>query len=135
MGRVRYKKEDELLNHPIIIRVNEAVYNRLEKLQTDSNCQSIGEVARKILSREKILVFHKDISMNGTMEELTSIRKELKAIGVNINQLTKSFNGAATEAQRNFYVVKTAVLYKEVDAKVERLLVMVSQLTQKWLQR
>ncbi len=135
MGRVRYKKEDELLNHPIIIRVNEAVYNRLEKLQTDSNCQSIGEVARKILSREKILVFHKDISMNGTMEELTSIRKELKAIGVNINQLTKSFNSAATEAQRNFYVVKTAGLYKEVDVKVERLLIMVSQLTQKWLQR
>ncbi len=135
MGRSKYKKPEELLNYPIIIRVNEAVFKRLEKLKGSSNCQSIGEVARKILSQEKILCFYKDISMNGTMEELCAIRKELKSIGININQLTKSFNGSNQEAQKAFYVLKVGDLYKKTDVKVELLLTMVSALTEKWLQR
>jgi hypothetical protein len=56
MSRKKFKNQDELLTHPIIIRVNEHTYKRLEKIQTHSNCKSIGEVARNILSKEKILM-------------------------------------------------------------------------------
>jgi hypothetical protein len=100
MGRTKYKAREELLNHPIILRVNEAVFKRLEKLVAESSCQSVGEVARKILC------FYKDITMNAPMEELIRIRKDLKAIGININQLTKGYNSAKEEAYRTFYILK-----------------------------
>ena len=129
------RKAEERFTHPIILRVKESVFRNLEKLQRESNCQSVGEVARKILSREKILCFYKDITMNAPMEELVSIRKELKAIGVNINQQTKYFHTSDSDAQRAFYVLKTAEQYKRIDAKVDRLLVLISQLTEKWLQK
>jgi hypothetical protein len=135
MPRKKIENRDEILEHNLIVRVNSKLLKKLEDLQKNSNCQSIGEVARKILSKEKILCFYKDISMNEPMEELTSIRKELKSIGININQVTKNFNSTSSEAQRGFYVLKTADLYKKVDAKVDRLLTLVSQLTQKWLQK
>jgi len=99
----------------------------------ESDCHSVGEVARKILSRERIVVFHRDISMNGPMEELALIRKELKSIGININQQTRFFHASATAAERSFYVMKTAALYGRVDEKVDRLLVIVSALAEKWL--
>lgn len=135
MTRKRAEKREELLTHPIILRVTETVFKKLEKLQQESNCQSVGEVARKILSREKILCFYKDVSLNAPMEELASIRKELKAIGININQQTHRFHISDSEAQRAFYVLKTADLYKKVGEKVDTALVLISKLAEQWLQR
>lgn len=135
MGRRKYKKEEELLSFPIRTRLTEAHYKRLEKLVTESSCQSVGEVARKILSREKILCFYKDITMNAPMEELTRIRKELKSIGININQLTKGHNSGKEEAHKAFYILKVMEQYRPVDAKIDRLLILVSALAEKWLQR
>ena len=132
MTKTTQAKEDRL-THPVRTRVTKTVFERLNKIQENSSCQTIGEVARKILSKEKILCFHKDITMNAPMEELTSIRKELKSIGVNINQQTKYFHTSDNDAQRAFYVLKTAEQYKLVDAKVERLLSLVSLLTERWL--
>lgn len=85
MTRKKSKNQVELLTHPIIVRVNENTYKRLENILLHSNCQSIGEVARNILSKEKILMLTRDVTMNAPMEELVSIRKELRSIGININ--------------------------------------------------
>jgi len=43
---------------------------------------------KKDPSLEKIICFSKDVFLNEAVEELASIRKELQAIGVNINQQT-----------------------------------------------
>lgn len=82
MPRKKSKNSYILLTRPIILRVNENTYKRLENILANSNCRSIGEVARNILSREKILMLTKDVTMNAPLEELSSIRKELKAIGI-----------------------------------------------------
>ncbi len=129
-------KENNKLDYPLRTRVNKNTYERMEKILKESNCQTIGEVARKLITREKINCFFKDITMNAPMEELASIRKELKSIGVNINQITRSFNQEKSkEAQRQYYVLQVAELYKKVDIKVERLLYLVAELTEKWLQK
>jgi len=73
--------------------------------------------------------------MDATMEELALIRKELRAIGVNINQITRSFNQDKAETQRAFYVLKAADQYKKVDEKVEQLLTIISRLAERWLQK
>ena len=133
MPRKKSKNPEQLLTHPIIIRVNENIYKRLEKILLHSNCQSIGEVARNILSKEKILVLNRDITMNAPMEELASIRKELRSIGININQQTRHFHTSENEAQRSFYFLRTSDLYKNVGQKVDRLLELVSKMSMKWL--
>jgi len=61
------------------------------------------------------------------------IRKELKAIGININQQTKFFHMSKSEAQRAFFTLKTAELYKKVGGKVEELLGIINRLAEKWL--
>ena len=133
MPRKKSKNPEQLLTHPIIIRVNENTYKRLEKILLHSNCQSIGEVARNILSKEKILMLTRDVTMNAPMEELASIRKELRSIGININQQTRHFHTSENEAQRSFYFLRTSDLYKNVGQKVDRLLELVSKMSMKWL--
>ena len=122
MPRRKATDQDSILSHPIIIRVTATAFNKLEDIRKDSDHKTIGEVARKILSNRKIKLFYHDISMNGPMEELALIRKELKAIGININQITRSFNADKAGTHRAFYVLKVADQYQIVDEKVNRLL-------------
>lgn len=77
--------DKQRLSHLICVRVNSAVYEKLTALQKQTDCRSICELARKIPPKERIVFLKKDISMSGPMEELALIRKELKAIGININ--------------------------------------------------
>lgn len=135
MARRKSPYPDQLLTRHIQTKVTDEVYQRLEQLQIKSDCQTMGEFARRILSKDKITLFHKDASLDGPMEELTSIRKELKAIGVNINQITHSFHIAQNDNQRNYQAMRAAEEYKKVGAKVDQLLNIVSQLSKKWLQK
>lgn len=95
----------------------------------------MGELARKILSKEKITCYYKDTTMDAPMEELTHIRKELNAIGVNINQITHKFHIADNPSQKIDQVLRVEREYKRVGDKVDRLLAMVFELSKKWLQR
>jgi len=135
MPRKKLPNPEEILSHPIILRVTAAAFERLQKIQKDSNCGSVGEVARKILSNEKIVMLYKDISMNGPMEEMALIRKELRAIGININQIARGFNSDKQNKYNDYFIKKAAGQYQKVDEKVERLLAIIAQLAEKWLQR
>lgn len=134
MPRRKNDNPEDVLTHPIVFRVTKSEFERLERLAAESNCRTIGEVARKILSNEKILLFHRDISMNGPMEELALIRKELKAIGVNINQQTRYFHNSRSDAQRSFHAMKTGEAHKKLEPKIEELLLTVNRLAERWLQ-
>ena len=135
MSPKKTKEPEELLSHNLIIRVNEATFKRLEKLHKESHYASIAEVARRILNGQKLKLFYKDISMNAPMEEMALIRKELKAIGININQLTRSFNQSKNGTHRAFYILKVSEEYQVVGEKVDRLLATISKLAEQWLQR
>ncbi|RWU10738.1 hypothetical protein [Pedobacter chitinilyticus] len=82
-------KDSNKLIHPIRTRVNKETYQKLESLLENSTCQSIGELARKLITREKINCTYKDITMNAPMESLSARREELWRIGLNINQVTR----------------------------------------------
>ncbi len=135
MPRKKLPNSEDLLSHNLIIRVSETLFKKLEKLQKESHSPSIAEVSRKILNGQRIRIYQQDATMNPVMEELAGIRKELKSIGININQVVRKFNGAAAENQRSYYAMQTAELYKNVGEKVDRLLDMVSKLAEKWLQK
>jgi len=134
MGRKKAKNRDELLVHLLRVRVSDATMKRMEKLLAESSCRSIGEVGRKLLSRERINCFYRDASLAGPMEELALIRKELKSIGININQQTRYFNAVKSTAEKEFHAGRTVELYQKVDAKMERLFVIISKLAGRWLQ-
>lgn len=135
MGRKTIQDTTSLLRHPIRTRVDDKVYKRLEDLLSSSNCQSIGQLVRKILSHQRITVYRKDISFEAPVQELIQIRNELRAIGVNINQITHHFHSAETNNQKMFYALKVAESYREVGDKVNVLVEMVARLGEKWLQR
>lgn len=135
MARKKATDQAALYKHPIRTRVDGKTHIRLEKLLAESDCRTIGEIARKILSNEKITILHRDISMSQPMEELVGIRREIRAIGININQQTHRFHTSQSTTERLFHAQKTATVYKGIEPKIDRLLILVSRLAEKWLQK
>jgi len=135
MGRRKSNRPTELLTCHVQAKVTEEVYKRLDQVKSISDCQTIGELARRILSKEKITTYHRDVSLDAPLEELVKIRKEINAIGVNINQITHQFHLTDDPKQRVFQALKIADEYKKVGARIDRLMTMISYLGRKWLQR
>lgn len=127
MSQRKYNTE-EPLNHLIGVRVSEAFYNKLEGLRKNSNCQTLGEFARMILQNEEIIWYHKDASSDTVTVELTAIRKELKAIGTNVNQVTRYFNGSTIPNQKIFDALKILDEYKKVTSQVDKLLTLLDNI-------
>ncbi|MES2458864.1 MAG: plasmid mobilization relaxosome protein MobC [Bacteroidota bacterium] len=135
MPRKKSTDPNKILTRVLRIRLTDAAFKRLEKISKSSDCHTIGEAARKILSKEKITLFYKDITLNATMEELAMIRKELRAIGININQITKAFHSDKRENSQLFQVSRVIRLYEMVEAKTDTILILINQLAEKWLPR
>ncbi|RAJ31725.1 mobilization protein [Pedobacter cryoconitis] len=134
MSRKKATDQDSILSHPIIVRLTENQFKKLEKIRKESDIKTIGEVVRKILNNRPIKLLHKDITMNQPMEEMALIRKEIKSIGVNINQQTHRFHISQSNTEKSFHAIKTSETYKSMEPKIDRLLSIISKLAQKWLQ-
>ena len=135
MGRRKASHPDDNLTEVVMLRLTENTYQKLDGIRKNSDCQTVPEVVRRIIEKEQIIYYHKDAAMDGPMEILTGIRQELKAIGVNINQVTRYFNRSKTEGQHAHHLQITLQYYKQVDAKVSLLLTLISQLAKTWLQK
>jgi ABC-type transport system substrate-binding protein len=135
MGRRKASKPEENLTEVIMLRLTEGTYQKLETIRQNSDCQTVPEVIRRIIGEEKITWYQKDTSMDAPMEILITIQQELKAIGININQVTRQLNGSISEGQRWYHIKRATIYYKQVDNKVSLLLTLISQLAKSWLQK
>ena len=135
MGRRKARNPETLFTKHVQAKVTQEVYDRLDGISKSSDCHSIGEVARRILSKEKIVAFTVDRSFDPVVEELCRIRREINSIGVNINQITHAFHADDAPGRRVAEALKIVKHYNEVGDKVAELLGLISQVTKKWSQR
>ena len=128
------RKPDEQLEKVITVRVSNRFFDGLEEKRKKTNCQTVSEMVRAILYKERIMFYYTDASLNATAIELAGIRKELNQIASNVNEITQSFHSADSESQRMFQALRVAEEYKRVENKVEKLQIMVSEIGKTWLQ-
>ena len=93
-------KENEVLQHEIKTRVNDKRFKELSDLLRKSRFQSMSEMIRDILDNKPVRILVHDDSLEQYMEMLSGIQKELRSIGININQITRHFNSAPGDPMR-----------------------------------
>lgn len=122
----------EKLTCPIHTRVSKPEFDRLEKLRSNSNCSTMAEFLRAIIQQEKINWYHRNAELDGLALEFAQIRKELNAIGRNMNQITKAFHHANNPGQKIMQALKGEGEYKKVEGKVNVLLKMMNDTVARW---
>lgn len=118
----------------VTIRMSDSFFNRMNGWLENSNCKSLSELGRAILYREEIVWYHKDATLESTAIELAGIKKELNAIGRNINQITHHFHSTDHPNQKLILALKVSEEYKKVSHKVDKLLALTAEISMKWLQ-
>lgn len=132
----RKKVEESLrLQHVIQTRVNRSKFNQLSELAKKATNGSTSDLLRDILYKREIKVQTVDKTLAEYMPELVRLRKELNAIGTNINQITRYFHQSPEETKKLFYATRVANLYENAGSKVAEVLHLIEELGKRWLQK
>lgn len=133
MGRKKMNG-DETLKHLVWTRVNQAHYTRLEGMLSRSHYRSMSEMLRDIVCEGKVTLYTRDESLSQVMGELTRIRRELNAIGTNINQATRRIHLLAPGEELRDRLADIASDYWRIGEQVNVLFPIISSMAKKWLQ-
>jgi hypothetical protein len=132
MTKKRLINRDELLKHKVGVRFDEKTFNKLKAQVQQSNASTVGELVRKIVTGEKVTFFVKDISMEEPTAELSRIRKEINAIGRNINQLTEAHHTSSITDEKIRFLFEVDKLYRQAAEKVSEVWKLVSEMSLRW---
>ena len=135
MTRRKLRNRDELLKYKVGVRFDEKTYNKLKSWVEQTNASTVAELVRKIITKEKVTFYVRDISMEEPTAELIRIRKEINAIGVNINQLTREHQTEGVLDERLVRAVRIYELYQKVTDKVNEVWKEVNEMSRKWSAR
>lgn len=121
------------LEHKVFSRLASERYDELNAMLKSSRHRTMSSLIRDILMNRKILIETYDPSLDKVMEELCGIRKELQAIGININQVTRRFHNEKLPGEQMNSALEIAKLYQQTDLKVSELFSVIAKLSEKWL--
>jgi len=71
--------------------------------------------------------------LDKTMEQLSGIRKELQAIGVNINQATRKLHQTDFNTEQLIQAQEILKGFQHTEAKINVLFELIDNLSEKWL--
>lgn len=131
----RKVEEQEKLTEKIGLRVSVEFYKKMEQWQAQSNCRSVSELARRILYKEEIIWYHKDSRLDETARELALIRKELNAIGNNINQSVRIMNTTSLSDLITSEAKKISDNNDQLLLHLSRVAEMTEAVSKQWLQK
>lgn len=126
-------KDNDALKYDIKLRVNQQHYDRLCQLLSRSHYRNMSELLRDIVCKRQVVSYTHDESLDVVMQELTKIRKELNAIGVNLNQITKQINSTTEKSKILLLGLNTNEHIEQIRQKMEIVYPIISQLAKKWL--
>ncbi|MEB0301554.1 plasmid mobilization relaxosome protein MobC [Mucilaginibacter sp. 5C4] len=88
--------------------------NRFKK----TRFRKLSEYIRSVLLEKPITVTYRDKSMDEVLEELILLRKELNAIGNNLNQAVRNINSARGHADTRLWVNLLGVINSKLEPSI-----------------
>ena len=109
------EKQEENRTRRVIVRFKPIEFELLEKRFKKTMFRKLSEYTRNVLLEKNITVTYRDKAMDDVLEELILLRRELNAIGNNLNQAVRNINAAHGHADVRLW----ANLLSVVNSKVE----------------
>lgn len=126
-------KGEKRLEHLVWTRITDKKYQELQSILLKSKGETLSGLVRKIIYKQQVKVYVHEETINIVMEELAALRTEIRAIGVNINQVTRFFNTYPEVKKKEFYAKIAFSSYVRMESKIDELLEIISKLAKKWL--
>src|SRR3569833_3905050 len=128
-----HKSEDKKRSRRLTAYVTERKFQQLQELMKQNGKMDMSMLIRQILDNRRIRVYVHDETLDHWLEELARLREEIRAIGVNINQITRHFNTYPEPIRKATYAKMAFAEYQNVQPRIEEIWMVMKKLTDKWL--
>jgi hypothetical protein len=109
----------------------------LEKIHnkfSGSTCRKMSDYVRKVLLDKTITVSRRNQSLDDFMAEMTSLRKELNALGNNYNQLIKRLHSLQDISEIKTWLLLNESTKQILLNKITEIKSKINQINNQWLQ-
>ncbi len=116
------------------VRFKQEEYRILHDKYKATTCRQLSEYIRRVLFDKKITVFSRNKSMDDFMTELIALRKELAAIGNNLNQAVKTLHTYREISEIKIWILFNDGMIKKIVNHTEEIRSKISQFSESWSQ-
>lgn len=129
------KREEEVRRKMVVVRMNEQEFKQLEKFQRQTIEKNIGSYLRKVALQKPVTVKYRNESADDFLLDMLGLKKELQAIGNNVNQAVHKLHILDRIPEFRVWVQQYDGLQKKLISKVEEIKLRMNQLYEQWLQK
>jgi hypothetical protein len=119
----------------IKIRLKPTEQQLLDNRYKKTTFHCLSEYARTLLLGKPVVILTRDKSMDDVFEELMLLRRELNAIGNNLNQAVRNINSAHGNADDRLWEELLQLLNTKVNPKIGEIKERIANYSQLWSQK
>lgn len=129
------EKENENRSKTLLTRLKPAEYQFVFLAFKKTRFRKLSEYCRSILLGKPVVVTYRNKSMDETLEELALLRKELNAIGNNLNQAVRQINSAHGNADNRLWLNLLSIIGSKVDPAIGQIKERMQIFSEIWSQK
>lgn len=129
------EKEEESRSRRLIVRFKPGEYQTLERRFKKTMFRKLSEYTRNVLLEKNIVVTYRDKAMDEILEELVLLRRELNAIGNNLNQATRNINAAHGNADARLWTNLLQVVNSKLEPSIQQIKERMNHYAEIWSQK
>ncbi len=127
------KREIEVRNKMIVVRMNKSEFGQLEKFKKESTERSMSNYLRKVSLKKPVTVKYRNQSADDFLKQMLELKKELNAVGNNFNQAVHKLHLLDKIPEFRVWINQYDGLQKILLNKVQEINLRVNQLYEEWL--
>ncbi|MEX6690030.1 plasmid mobilization relaxosome protein MobC [Danxiaibacter flavus] len=121
-------------NRWLHIRLSEPEYQKINGYYQQTTCRKLSQYARNVLLQKAVVFKHRNQSLDDFMTALIELRKELNAIGNNLNQTVKKLHTLQAIDEFKSWLETAQLQRQKVVEKTEQIQLKINQISAQWLQ-
>jgi hypothetical protein len=126
---------EENRSHRLIVRFKPTEFELIEKRFKKTLFRKLSEYTRNVLLEKTITVTYRDKAMDDILEELILLRRELNAVGNNLNQAMRNINAAHGNADAKLWMNLLTTISNRVEPAINQIKEQMNKYADLWSQK
>jgi ribosomal protein L29 len=129
------EEDNENRSKWIKVRLKPSEEELLNKRFKKTTFQNLSEFGRAMILGKPVTVIHRDKSMDEVLEELALLRRELNAIGNNLNQAVRNINSAHGFPDTRLWMNLLTLINGKVEPSISEIKERMTKYSDIWSQK
>ncbi|MDN5286621.1 MAG: hypothetical protein JWR38_2895 [Mucilaginibacter sp.] len=117
------------------LRLNDEEFELFKRQHKKSVFRKMSDYGRAVLLGKPVTILYRDKSMDEVLEELILLRRELNAIGNNLNQVVKQINSAHGFPDARLWMNLLTVINGKLEPSIRQIKEQMNKYADLWSQK